>query len=111
MNIARRITGFAFVAVVGFGCASEQVSVQGVGVMRGSEESRPTYPTALRGSGVAGIVKVHAVVEPSGQVKEVRIIESPHPLLSEEVTAKLMKWRYDAQPRDWIAEYVFEFRP
>ncbi len=111
MIIARRSTALVLVAVVALACASEQVSIQGVGVMRGSADTRPAYPAALRGSGVSGTVKVHAVVEPSGEVKEVRILESPHPLLSAEVTGKLMKWRYSREPSPWIAEYEFEFRP
>ena len=89
-----------------FGCASQEAAQAQAGRDLGI-----AYPAALRSSGIAGRVKVHAVVEAGGTVREVRSLESPHPLMSAEVTKVVMRWRYSVMPQSWIAEYEFEFRP
>ena len=70
---------------------------------------RPAYPLVLRRTGISGKVVAHVYVEPSGDVTRVEILSSPHELMSEEVVAKVKKWKYSPQPKSFIAEYVFEF--
>lgn len=43
------------------------------------------WPEALEGNAVNGIVQVEFTISREGCVKEVRILESPHPLISQEV--------------------------
>lgn len=76
-----------------------------------SPSPKPVYPAALLNSGVGGKVVAHVYVEPSGKVSDVKIIQSPHELISAEVVATLMKWKYRPEPKGFIGEYTFEFRP
>jgi TonB family protein len=78
---------------------------------RRGPEPKPIYPAALLNSGVGGKVVAHVYVEPSGHVADVKIIESPHELISAEVVATLKKWRFRPEPVGFIGEYTFDFRP
>lgn len=59
---------------------------------------RPEYPPALIRSRYTGKVRVQLVVSSSGNVQDVRAIESGHPELTEAAVWTLAQWRY----RPWI---------
>ncbi|MBX8531746.1 energy transducer TonB [Pseudomonas cichorii] len=59
---------------------------------------RPEYPPALIRSRYTGKVRVQLVVSSSGNVQDVRTIESGHPQLTEAAVWALAQWRY----RPWI---------
>lgn len=52
------------------------------------------YPAAARQARVQGKVVLDAVVEKDGSVTDVRIVESPHPMLDEAAIAAVQQWRY-----------------
>ena len=106
-----RIASIVVAALV-VGCASGQGASRDERAPSTATASveRPTYPVPLRNTGLSGRVVAHVYVEASGTVTNVKIIQSPHELFSEEVVAKLKKWKYTPQPKSFIAEYVFDFR-
>jgi protein TonB len=56
----------------------------------------PRYPAALRESGVQGSVVVQFVVDTLGRadLRDVQIIQSPHPLFTDSVRDALARYRF-----------------
>lgn len=57
-------------------------------------QARPFYPVELRYSGITGTVKMEFVVTDKGRVVNVKVTESPHPLLSAAAKASVSQWRF-----------------
>ncbi len=66
------------------------------------------YPDVARRSGIAGTVKVEAVVSPSGDVKEARLIGG-HPLLGAAAVEAIKKWKYEPGPGQSTLVVEFNF--
>jgi TonB family protein len=62
----------------------------------------PTYPKSLKNSGITGKVSLEFFIETDGQVQEVRIIDSPHPLFSEAAIAAIKKWKFHPKLKDGV---------
>jgi TonB family protein len=79
-------------------------------------KTRPAYPKSAKEEGVQGIVLVTAVLDEQGQPRDVRILHSPDPRLSEAAMEAARQWRWEpARTRDGtpIAVYftlTFNFR-
>jgi TonB family protein len=54
----------------------------------------PEYPALARQARIQGKVILDAVIEKDGSVTDVRIVESPHPMLDEPSIAAVQQWRY-----------------
>ena len=54
----------------------------------------PEYPALARQARVQGKVVLDAVIERDGSVNDVRIVESPHPMLDESSIVAVQQWRY-----------------
>ena len=54
----------------------------------------PTYPLELMRSHVAGLVVVQFIVDPQGDVQDVKIVSSPHQLLGLAVKRAISRWRF-----------------
>ncbi len=59
------------------------------------QRSVPPYPSQLAEQGVAGTVVAAFDVNPEGRADRIRIVSSPHPLLSQAVTRSLEAWRFE----------------
>ena len=59
------------------------------------QRSIPPYPSQLAEQGVAGTVVAAFDVNPEGRADRIRIVSSPHPLLSQVVTKSLEAWRFE----------------
>ncbi len=59
------------------------------------QRSIPSYPSQLAEQGVAGTVVAAFDVNPEGRADRIRIVSSPHPLLSQVVTKSLEAWRFE----------------
>ncbi len=59
-----------------------------------SARVEPEYPMRARERGIVGKVWVELEVQPNGSVDQVRILDSPHPLLSRATERAVRKWRY-----------------
>lgn len=74
-------------------------------------------PAISRGAanhGGMGTVKVEVLVSREGRPTEVRILESPNPYLSDDVTQALMQWVFsplvvDGEPRNFRFRQPFNF--
>src|SRR5262245_10737582 len=54
----------------------------------------PIYPEALKGSGIAGVVTMDALIGPEGNVLDVRPVSSPHPALESAAIEAVRQWQY-----------------
>lgn len=54
----------------------------------------PEYPAALSEQGIEGQVTVRFMVDAQGQVRDLKVVRSPHPQLSKAVQAALSRWRF-----------------
>lgn len=54
----------------------------------------PSYPPIAQDLGISGIVRVLLTIDTSGMVKEIKIVNSPHSSMSEEVVRTLKKWKF-----------------
>jgi TonB family protein len=55
----------------------------------------PFYPEFVKDQGVAGIVRAQVTIDEKGNVMEVKILSSPHELLSDEVMKAVSRWKYN----------------
>ncbi|MDP3070641.1 MAG: energy transducer TonB [Opitutaceae bacterium] len=62
--------------------------------------TNPLLPPAVKAAGVRGVVLVEWLVGETGDVKEVKIIESPDPRLSALVTQAVLNWKFKPAMRD-----------
>lgn len=97
-----RVLHALFVVVVGL-CASAAASVpqeqafkpgDGVTGPKIIKEVKPEYPAAARGAQAEGSVWIDCVVKADGTVGEARVLDSPHPALSEAALRALAEWRF-----------------
>lgn len=112
MRSSSRFLMLAIVGALAAACASPHVTMLNASpsFYATPEQDRPVYPAALRGTGISGVVLAHIVVEASGEIREVRIIKSPHEAFSAEVIAKLKRWKYQPYAHAFVAEYEFTFK-
>jgi TonB family protein len=54
----------------------------------------PEYPALARQARIQGKVVLDAVIEKDGSVTNVRVVESPHPMLDEPAIVAVQRWRY-----------------
>jgi protein TonB len=60
-----------------------------------AKKIEPFYPEFVKDQGIAGIVRAQVTIDEKGNVMEVKILSSPHELLSDEVTKALGRWKYN----------------
>jgi protein TonB len=60
-----------------------------------AKKIEPFYPEFVKDQGIAGIVRAQVTIDEKGNVMEVKILRSPHELLSDEVTKALGRWKYN----------------
>jgi protein TonB len=69
-----------------------------VGVSHGAKAvdlPSPTYPQASRAAGEQGVVLIEAMVDASGRVRQMRVIESPgYPLLESAAKSAMRQARF-----------------
>jgi len=54
----------------------------------------PEYPPALRVMGFSGKVVLEVMVDEDGSVTQVKVVSSPHPLLTQAAEAAVRQWKY-----------------
>lgn len=54
----------------------------------------PFYPEFVKDQGIAGIVRAQVTIDEKGNVMEVKILSSPHELLTDEVMKAVSRWKY-----------------
>ncbi|MEM7143675.1 MAG: energy transducer TonB [Verrucomicrobiota bacterium] len=62
----------------------------------------PKYPRDLFKQGVAGVVKIEAVVGVDGRVRDPRVISSPHPLFNDAAVSAVSQWKFEPGMRDGV---------
>jgi len=72
--------------------------------------SAPAYPVLARSMGLAGNVKVEAVVEPDGSVKAVDV-RGGHPVLAQAAASAVLRWKWEAAPRESREVVEIKFSP
>ncbi len=70
----------------------------------------PVYPETARRFRLSGVVKVHVVIAPDGQIKEVKVIGG-HPVLVNAVQDALKNWKYSPASGETAALLEFSFHP
>jgi protein TonB len=70
----------------------------------------PVFPRQAQRDGISGRVIAHVVVQPNGNVSEVRIISAQPPrIFDREVIRALSQWRFNPEPVGFIGEYEIVF--
>lgn len=59
-----------------------------------SKKVEPFYPEFVRDQGITGVVRAQVTVDEKGNVMEVKILSSPHELLTDEVMKAVSRWKY-----------------
>jgi len=70
----------------------------------------PMYPAIAKRMGLAGTVKVLAVVEPDGTVKNVEPVGGG-PVLIQAAKDAILKWKYAPAPAESKEEITIHFEP
>jgi TonB family protein len=52
------------------------------------------YPEEARKKGISGVVRVEALIRKDGTIGEVKVLESPDPLLADAAVQAVRQWRY-----------------
>lgn len=70
---------------------------------------KPDYPEVARKMQISGTVRLEATVTPDGKVRDTKIIGGS-PLLVQEATNAVKKWRYEDAPKETVetVEVVFQ---
>lgn len=68
----------------------------------------PEYPRLATAMNLMGTVQLQAVVRADGTVKRVKVIGG-HPVLAEAAAAAMMRWRYEAGPRETTESVKISF--
>jgi len=58
------------------------------------KKTDPFYPEFVKDQGISGMVKAQIIIDQNGNVVDVKILSSPHDLLSDEVVKAVGKWKY-----------------
>jgi TonB family protein len=75
---------------------------------------KPSYPAQLRQAGVAGTVKLQAVISKEGTIASLHVMESPDPGLTQAAVDAASQWRYrptllDGQPVEVLTQIDMNF--
>jgi TonB family protein len=54
----------------------------------------PFYPEFVKDQGISGVVRAQVIIDQNGNVMEIKILSSPHELLSDEVYKAVSRWKY-----------------
>lgn len=54
----------------------------------------PFYPEFVKDQGISGVIKAQVIIDQNGNVMEIKILSSPHELLSDEVYKAVSRWKY-----------------
>ena len=79
--------------------ASASGSVKQSGDRKIKTKVNPDYPEIARKMHISGTVRVEAVVDPDGKVRDTRILGGS-PLLAQEVVNAVKKWHYEEGPKE-----------
>jgi TonB family protein len=73
------------------------------------ERSVPVTPELARRMGIAGVVRIEAVVSPDGSVKAVEV-KGGHPVLAQAAMNAVRKWKWEPAPHETrqMVELKFE---
>jgi TonB family protein len=70
----------------------------------------PVYPAFARQLNLAGTVKLKAIVDPDGKVKQVEVVGG-HPVLVDAAVDAVKRWKYAPAKTETPIELEFHFRP
>ncbi|HMD67365.1 MAG TPA: TonB family protein [Chitinivibrionales bacterium] len=59
-----------------------------------SKKVEPFYPEFVKDQGISGIVRAQVTIDEKGTVMEIKILSSPHELLTDEVMKAVRRWQY-----------------
>lgn len=60
------------------------------------EQPKPRYPEEARTAGIQGTVRFRAIVDPQGGIRELTLVSSPSPLLTDAAGRAVRQWRYES---------------
>ncbi len=88
----------AVVALLAVGCASAPPKAP-AGAPRTVEAPKPEYPLEAQRQRAEGTVKVRYGIAPDGSTRDLRVMQSAHPLLDQAAIDAVSRWRHE--PGDW----------
>ena len=56
----------------------------------------PTYPDALKSAKIGGVVTMEALIATDGTIKDVRVVDSPHPDLDAAAVDAVRQWQFSS---------------
>jgi TonB family protein len=99
--LAARITVLAFVLAIVCRAQEGRKAIQ---------NPLPGYPAFARQLNLAGTVKLKAVVDPDGRVKQIEVVGG-HPVLVDAAVDAVKRWKYAPAKTETPIELEFHFRP
>jgi protein TonB len=59
-----------------------------------SKKVEPFYPEFVKDQGISGTVRAQVTIDEKGNVMDIKILSSPHELLTDEVMKAVSRWKY-----------------
>ena len=72
-------------------------------------EVKPTYPAIARSLQIQGVVLLEGLVQVNGTVTDIRVIKSPHDVLSEPAIRAFQQFRYESGKAPATVQFSFSF--
>jgi outer membrane biosynthesis protein TonB len=86
--------GVLLMLVIGTAAAGQSSSSENNARRRLVRQVLPTYPPSLLKHRITGVTVAEVFIEPRGSVKEIHILQSPHPMISIAVVDALGHWLF-----------------
>lgn len=69
-------------------------------------KTKPFYPAFVKEQNIQGKVRIEAYIDQEGNVTDIKVVQSPHELLTEEVLKTIARWKYKPAKKSGIAVKV-----
>ncbi len=114
LNKTLAVLSLAAMFVAGMAVVIPQTAVaqtaDSTGDRKIKQKVSPQYPDIARHAIISGVVKLEAVIAPSGSVKSVKVIGG-HPLLANAAEDALKRWKYEPSSSESTEVVEFRFNP
>jgi periplasmic protein TonB len=108
-TLALLFVGLLYAPARGFAQDNSTGEVKNIGGRKVKTTVKPEYPAVARQMRITGTVRLEATVAADGKVRETKVLGGS-PLLVQEATTAVKKWRYEETSKETIetVEVIFQ---
>lgn len=108
-TLALLSAGLLYAPARGFAQDNNAGEVKNTGSRKVKTTVKPEYPAVARQMRITGTVRLEATVAPDGKVRDTKVLGGS-PLLAQEATAAVKKWRYEETSKETTetVEVIFQ---